>query len=336
MNPDTSRFLWTPPRPNGARLVSLALGLLAAVGCDAARASNDTTRVATMPARRYTGTAAVLWSTRAADVAGAWRNPNRIAARGNKVYVLDPGLRSLTALNARTGKLLWTVRTGDGRTPFVQPRDIAIAPRGDLAVADMGAHAVFLLDSMGRVQNRLAVLPPVYSICALDSGFLVLTWATQHPFWLLTRQGEVRAKYDVPWPSLVGAPMNETNGALQGDESGRRCVYTLEAGNGFAEWQAIDGFGPPRTYVEQLSRSDLAKGKMAGQSGLPRGDSIYIAFAGTGRESWRTVDVYTDNGGRYVRSFVLPRIAYWMTDAGGRFITLVPDGETRLVMAVQE
>ena len=84
----------------------------------------------------------------------AFVRPTGVAARDGVLYVADPGVPALWILDSRAGRSRRVTEVGG--QPFVSPVAVALAPGGQVFLADSALARVFRLDGTGRIQATVA------------------------------------------------------------------------------------------------------------------------------------------------------------------------------------
>lgn len=302
-----------------------SLAALALIG--ACREADGANRTA--PARRMQETEwSVQWRVKAPTVGNAPAKPLRLTTYKGRVYVVDPTVGIVSALNAANGKVLWTTR-GTDSLKLTNPRDIIVTKGGKVAVADMDRRALVLLDSTGALRRSIPILPPVYSMCAVGDSILMLTWNVTKPVWLVDANTGASTRYELPWvdstESRTSAPRS---GNFQGNQNRDACVFTREDGDGFVVWRQ-GGFERPRKFIEQSTNAAREfKGHITAVNGALVDDTVYVLFNGVTADRRRIIDVYDAATGAYGRTLTTPYELMWLARDGKSYYGIIPNKES--------
>lgn len=273
-------------------------------------------------------------------------HPTRMAADPEGVSVIDFGGRRVTRID-RTGRVRWTHgRRGSGPDEFGHPRDVKIGPRGDTWVLDVDNGRLTAIDGEGERRRTL----PLADLGARADDFvplpggesLFLTMDSAQPLVRLSDGGEVLRRSAFPWPAYTRLPAMTAQMETASDPLSGRWAAAFSFGDGFfvfsgERWEGYRGrYAEPVRFAATRVRSGRSAGRTYTETRLrPEDwgalsialapDRLFILFAGRSEHRGRIVDTFAPADGRYLGSFLLPRVASGIAYADGIFYVLRRD-----------
>lgn len=279
----------------------------------------------------------LLWSRGSVDDT-LFVRPLRMQGHPDGVYVLDVQAQRVLAFD-RAGRLDWSFGSpGEGPGEFLRARDLRLGSGGEwIYVHDPDNGRITVLDRSGRLARMISTREAGRSetlVVLGDSLFVLATRASDDPFAVMDRSGNVRRRMNLPWEGFPDLPPLARQGtaATEGD----RWVYGFLLGDGFFSFDGLDSLGYVGRYVEhtdfptvavirQGSRTTrrLAERPVCSGCSLTLSDGIlYVLFGGASPEHHRIVDLYRSEDGEYLGSYALPVPASWIHARGDRFYIL--------------
>ncbi len=251
--------------------------------------------------------------------------PTSLAATDTMVFVLDFSEKSVWALRAYYGKMLWRVgRRGPGPGEFVQPAFLRPGLGGDLVVLDQSSRRVTTFGSDGRLKSSVSLvraqgLPEGF--CTLPDGKHLVGLMGREQVVELDADAQMMRATSTPW-GVVDRTGYTNQTLLVNDDRTGSCVAAFLRGIGFARYSPA-GFAQVHPYVEHLQLPVLLKSASGGDSlsvdviavwdaALHR-DTLWVLFGGQSPMRRRMLDLYDASGGKYLKTFILPERAVTFT-----------------------
>lgn len=256
--------------------------------------------------------------------------PRGIAFARGVVAVLDLGTRELHALDASTGKTLFSKQAkGSGPGEFKRPA-LLLRDEDHFGVLD---HETARL-SVFTTRGVLAWDAPVESAFDVEAGcalpgarFLLKTSGFGKSLMLVDSAGRALGRYSVPRAAAgASAPSFTESAKLTGPIRGDRCAIVPIFG---ANWFAIDARGSVTTHtyvepgdapvitvsttvLEKNGRDEIRRATQTtntspvASAALHRGDTLIVIAGKSKRDAGRVLDYYVLPSGKYVYSRRLP------------------------------
>ena len=312
----------------------------------------DTAREAT-PARRWFDVppSDVAWVVAGArdSVAG---NVGALAADDSLVYLLDRERGDVLALDPRSGRRRWRWHAPTAedsiRAATAPAAGLSTSERG-VVVARRDGTALVELDRRGRTirATTLDRREFLFGVCALAGDHALIATARSTAPWRLVRGRATSRVVPPPWADAVPRPAVAWQGALVPLPGHDGCAIALSVGEGFAV-VASDGAVRAASYVEPVPAPKLVdhrvrRGARTGTArkldaatiaatGVAlRGETLYVAFAGSSSNRGRLIDRYLWRSGRYAGSLRLPVPGARIAISGDLLLVLSDgDGESSL------
>lgn len=211
-----------------------------------------------------TGSATVqrLWTARAGAGAGKSGAQHGLTVVDGRAYVASVD-GSVRALDASTGKTLWTASLGEGRSNRRRDHGARLgstpAVAGDLlVVGSLDGHVFALSASDGSQLWKTTVSSEVLAQPAIGGGLVAVRANDGRLYGLDSSDGSRRWIYDQPMPPLTlrgaSAPRIERGIIYSGFDNG--VVSALQLANGEPLWSQAISLDEGRTEVERLADVD--------------------------------------------------------------------------------
>lgn len=258
-------------------------------------------------------------------------DPVELVADPSRVYVLDAGGRRIVALQAHTGMIEWSF--GDALingARMGKPSSLVLLRSDTLVVADPTNSRLLYLTPRGQfVRATPEPSPTVHSMCVLhDRSVLIGVLSPDAPVLHISSAGDILQILHTPWRGLTSP--GQVQGVIAALPSGDRCVYAMQAGQGFT-LMSPTGFARPWTYIEPASTSPDAS-PLTATSVQATDATLAVAYRGNSRDFLRIVDLYDARTGRYLRSIRIPDRIVSLFRVGRSLYGIQPhSGRSRIV-----
>lgn len=203
-----------------------------------------------------------LWTAKAGAGAGKSGAQLGLTVVDGRAYVASVD-GSVRALDAATGKTLWTTSLGEGRSSRRRDHGARLgstpAVRGDLlVVGSLDGHVFALSAADGSQMWKTTLTSEVLTQPAIGEGFVAVRANDGRLYGLDSSDGSRRWIYDQPVPPLTlrgaSAPRIEDGLIYSGFDNG--VVSALQLANGEPVWSQAISLDEGRTEVERLADVD--------------------------------------------------------------------------------
>ncbi len=241
--------------------------------------------------------------------AEAWMiRPTGIAARGEVLYVADPGSQALWILDAPAGR--FTKVRGPRGSELISPVSVALGREGRIYVADSYLRKVFVFDPQGNLMQSIegaTFQRPAGVAYGESADRLYVADSAAHRIWVLSADGLFRGEIGARGPQPGGFNF-PTHVAV--DPAGN--LYVTDS-LGFR----IQIFGRDERFLGSFGRHGDASGDFAAPKGVGVDSEghVYVVDA-----LFDAVQIF-DRSGQYLLTFGARGVApgrFWLP--GGLFI----------------
>lgn len=253
----------------------------------------------------------VLWHRGGSAEPGLFGPYLKLALGDNRLYVLDRGKQSITAVNRQTGRDVWEYRERD---PFASMMAFAPTHNGQLTVAYANPSTLKVVSSGGELLSSTAIAAkPFHSICeSSPDTLLAVAPHDATPFVVISRDSVVDQRA-MPWEDQRRLPFMETQGHVISINAATGCVFYQVIGNRFAVWHGSKFIAWGAYPMTGLFRRRETKSGTALAAAADARKIAIVFSAGSSRASQTIVDFYSTRTGTYERSVYLPFPAIALT-----------------------
>lgn len=269
-----------------------------------------------------------LWSFVEDDQKQLLGLPSAMAASPDLLFVVDGGLRRVTAFRTTDGSMAWSFgKQGTDEGQFSRPNAISILPDGSVAVSDLDTGRITVISVAGKLLRTLK-LPPRYemdSFCSTDGEtFFAALNDGLTAFKRVNKDGSLTPVKELPWPDLNGLASFVLQGEVKAIPGSRDCIVSLLYADGIARWSPA-GFVKSARFIEPIPvpalitdttfkngvmaeiRTHLAPSVRSATMGLSvTAHTVSVVFGGSSKSGGRLVDEYDVSDLQYRSSIMLP------------------------------
>jgi hypothetical protein len=261
------------------------------------------------------------------------------------LFVFDPSMARLAALDAKTGALLWRVgRRGQGPEEFAGASALFLDRDGGVGVVDFRNGRIARINALGKFTGLVStgtVGPQTNQVCAFgENHFLGIDPLNRPAPFVMDSAGVLIRTLSPIWKDLVDAPSIDSRTVLLwNDETGKRCLVALLSGRGFAILSP-DQAPILTSYVEEFEVYGVGARKREQEVEFTAlfdaefvADTIAVLFTGRTPDRARLVDRYSSKSGEYLGSYLLPFKTTEFAAGGGMVFEL--DSTGTMIFAVR-
>jgi hypothetical protein len=257
--------------------------------------------------------------------------PYMLASLDSEVYVVDSD-GYIVALRENDGSVIWRAgRHGSGPAEFAQPYWLGTTPAREIMVLDQLARRLVMFHLNGEYSRYVSLMDArgePLAACALeDASFLVFLGGDSVV--AVGSDGRARDRSIQPWNvNDVHGIVNQT--VLDRDPVTGTCVAAMLVGDRFLSFNAAEGFGIARKYVEPFASPEWLRSS-SGRDSLShnhhavwdievRNDTLWVLFEGTTEFRRKLLDAYAVSTGEYLFTLLLPNRASLFASTGAGFV----------------
>ncbi len=276
--------------------------------------------------------------------------PFRPTAGGGGVYLADYHGNRVLHFDS-LGHLAWSFgRKGSGPGEFSRIRDLKVDARGRIWVLDQRNARLTVVDPAGQGERMVPLTDlseaPQGVVPLQDGGAVIVEFDREHPFVRISSDGRVVGRATFPWPRFRSLHPLAAQLTTALDPGSGRWVAAFQTGSGFIVFRRAEPTGEPGWYVEPVEFPEVqelrngnsvetsfsAPPVTAAMSVTLSPTQLYVLFGGTGPHARRIVDAYALRDGRYLGSYLLPRIADDIAWGNGGFYLVYNDPYPHLAL----
>jgi len=282
-----------------------------------------------------------VWRTNRSFMDSVLPAPTLMTFNRGTLFVFDPAMARLAALDAKTGALLWKVgRVGQGPQEFAGVSALFLDRAGGVGVVDIRNGRIARVSALGQFTGLVptaTVGHQANEVCAFgDNRFVAADVGTSTPL-VLDSMGGLIKKLSPIWQDLVDAPSNDSRQVLLwNDETGKRCLVALLSGRGFA-LLSPDRAPVVARYAEDFDVYGVGERKGEGEIKFAAiydaefvADTVLILFSGRTPDKARLIDRFSATSGKYLGTYLLPFKTVEFAAGGGMVFELDPS-ETNII-----